>query len=124
MKNNIIVFTLCVLLICITQQFSVLPWWSFVIPILLLGAVFSYKGWRISAFSAGALAGFLVWSGGNLYSDIISHGLVLDKIALLLSVPKIILVLAAGIAGGLLTGIALFTGQATFANTQNRALQN
>lgn len=124
MKNNIIVLPLCVLLICITRQFSVLPWWSFVVPVLILGVVLSYKGWKIAAFPVGMLAGFLVWSGGDWYYDMIGHGLVFDKVALLLSVPKIILILAAGVVGGLLTGIALFTGQIVFATPPGTKLEN
>ena len=59
----------------------------------------------------GFLAGFLVWFGSNLYFDFTLSSSVLNKISLILSIPKILILLASGILGGLLTGLSLYTGK-------------
>jgi hypothetical protein len=124
MKNNLIVLTLCIVLICLIAQVSILPWWTFVIPVGVLGAIYAYNGWKISAFPTGVLAGFLVWCGGELYYDITGKGLALDSIAQLIAVPKIVVMVAAGILGGLLNGTALLAGYTAFAGTTPRTTEN
>lgn len=124
MKNNLIVLTLSIAFICIIGQVSILPWWTFVIPVCVLGAIYAYNGWKISAFPTGVLAGFLVWSGGELYYDIMGKGLVLDSIAQLIGVPKIVAIAAAGILGGLLNGTALLAGYTAFTGATPRTAEN
>lgn len=124
MKNNFIVLTLSIVIICFIGQVSILPWWTFVIPICVLGAVCSYNGWKITAFPTGMLAGFLVWCGGELYYDIMGKGLALDSIAQLIAVPKIVVIAAAGILGGLLNGTALLAGYTAFAGATPRTIEN
>lgn len=111
-RDNIKTALLLITLIILTRLIDILPWWSFVIPVLILGIVIRLKKWEVSGFMVGWLSGFLLWIGANMFFDATLQGDVLQKIGLLLSVPKIIVLLVSGIIGGLLTGLALYTGRA------------
>src|ERR1044072_5277707 len=90
---KIILLIIC--LVWVTKSIEMLPWWSFVIPVLLFGVVISIKKWRVAGFGIGFIAGFIIWFGGNMYFDITQNGIVLQKIGLLISVPKIVVMLIA-----------------------------
>jgi hypothetical protein len=111
-RDNIKTALLLIPLIIVTRMIDTLPWWIFVIPVLALGVALTLKKWEISSFSVGWLSGFIIWIGANLYFDQMLYGDILTKIGLLLSVPKMIVLLVSGIIGGLLTGLALYTGKA------------
>lgn len=111
-RDNIKTAFILIPVIILTRLISTLPWWIFVIPVLALGVIVTLKKWEISGFSIGWLCGFLIWIGANLFFDTMLDGDILFKIGLLLSVPKIIVLLVSGIIGGLLTGLALYTGKA------------
>jgi len=112
MRDNIKTIILIIPLIILTRLPEALPWWSFVVPVMILGIIITLKKWEVSGFMIGFLPGFLIWVGANLYFDAMLPGDVLKKIGLLLSVPKIIVLLISGITGGLVTGLALYTGKA------------
>ena len=111
-RDTIKVILLIIPLEIFTKKIEYFPWWSFVIPVLIFGMVITIRNWHFSSFTAGFLSGFLTWFGANLYFDLTLNGIVLDKIGLLLSVPKIIVLLISGLIGGLLTGLALYSGKA------------
>ena len=110
-SNNIKTLLITISLLLVAQMIDRLPWWSFVIPVLAFGVLISVKKWEISAFGIGFVAGFLVWLGANLYFDMTLGGIALDKIGLMLSVPKLIVMLISALIGGLLTALALYTGK-------------
>jgi hypothetical protein len=115
MKKNILdalkTISLIVVLMILTGMINGLPWWSFVIPVSILGVIISYRKWNVPGFAVGFIAGFMVWLMANLYFDITLGGTILNKMALLLSLSKITLLLFSGIIGGVLTGLALYTGK-------------
>jgi len=94
------------------------PWWGFVLPVFLWGIFVRSRGWDFPAFLTGFITGFLIWILANLYFDMRSGGIVLDKIALLFSIPKPLLLCVPGLIGGLLTGLALYTGNGLFTFTK------
>src|SRR5882757_9443734 len=98
-------------LILLTRMAGGLPWWSFVVPVFLFGMISKLLRWELPGFFIGSLGGFIIWFGTNLYYDIIYQGIVLDKMAAVLSVPKMIILLGSGLIGGLLSGLALYTGR-------------
>lgn len=100
-----------IILVIFTSIIESLPWWTFVVPVLILGMVINFRRWNVSVFSIGFLSGFIIWFGANLYFDTIVSGVILNKLGLLLSVPKIIVLVISGVIGGLLTGLALYTGK-------------
>lgn len=77
----------------------------------LFGAATAIWKWKVSAFVTGFLAGLVVWAGASLYFHYTLGGHVLDKIGVLLFVPGPVVILLSGIIGGLLTGLALYTGR-------------
>lgn len=109
--SNILAVLICIVLIVITRLSDALPWWSFVVPVLIFGGVISLLRWQVSGFVAGFIAGFIIWFGVNLFYDAQNGGLMMDRVAQLIFVPKLVMILIAGLLGGLLSGLALYTGK-------------
>jgi hypothetical protein len=118
MKNkalsHLMAILLIILLIVGTRMIEILPWWSFVIPVLVFGVVIGFRDWEVPGFTIGFLSGFIVWLGLNWYFDMTFNGIILNKIGLLVYLPKIVVLLISGIIGGLLTGLALLSGKSVF----------
>jgi len=106
------------LVIIITGMIDMFPWWSFVIPVALLGIIVRLRNWKVACLTIGFLAGFFIWSGSNLYFDIIQNGVILEKLGNLLAAPKFVVILLSGIIGGLLTALALYTGKLLIAEKE------
>ena len=88
-----------------------IPWWSCVVPVIVAGLIMKLRHWQTSFFGIGFLAGFLLWSIANLYFDIKYPGDILTSVGSLLFLPKIGVITISGIIGGLLTGLAFYTGK-------------
>jgi hypothetical protein len=110
-KDTLKVILIIVAIVLLTNCMQHAYWWVFVIPVIILGVFISLCGWKVYAFPVGFLAGFFIWFGANLYFDQVSNGIVLNKIGLLIAMPKVIVMVIAGIIGGLITGLALYTGK-------------
>lgn len=106
-KTMLIIFPL----IFMVSLLDLLPWWSFVVPVLALGAVIGYRQWQVASFSTGFLAGFITWCVTNACFMIARNNHVLNKIGLLIGMPGIVVLVISGLIGGLLTGLALYTGK-------------
>jgi len=89
---------------------SNLPWWSFIVPVFIFGAITGFRQSKHPVFLTGFLSGFVTWAGANWYFNTIYNN-PLYKIGLLLNLPVFLLIIIAGIAGGLLTGLALYAGK-------------
>lgn len=99
------------LILAVTRIVESIPWWSFVIPVMVLGVVIAVREWDVPCFAIGFSAGCIVWAAANLYFDINAGGTTLSRIALSVALPKIVLLLISSLIGGLLTGLALYTGR-------------
>jgi hypothetical protein len=88
-----------------------IPWYSFLIVVILFGFIITIRKWKVAAFSIGFLAGLIVWIGANLFYHLIFGGTVFEKLAKVMFIPQFVVLLLSGIIGGLLTGLALYTGQ-------------
>lgn len=110
-KNWIIILFSIIIIELIVGKIDILPWWSFVAPIMFLGILIGYKKVNITTFTTGFTAGFIVWSLGNIYFDISGSGLMIKRMASLLYIHKAVFLLTTGLIGGLLTGLALYTGK-------------
>ncbi len=93
------------------QLITILPWWSFVIPACMLGVMLPFRKWQMPSFAAGFIAGCLVWVGTTLFFNTYYAGKIMDKVALMIGLPQILLIVIIGIIGGILTGLAVYTGQ-------------
>jgi hypothetical protein len=96
------------LVIVAVKMIAALPWWSFVIPVILLGMFITARKWKVRTFTTGFLAGFLLWAGANLYFHLSFSGIILGRIE---AGPRVLVLLLSGVVGGLLTGFALYTGR-------------
>jgi hypothetical protein len=108
--DNIKTVVLVALTVTITGVIDALPWWSFIVPVILLGVFIKRSGWQTACITTGFLSGFIVWAGINLFVDKTSKGVLLNKLGQLIMMPEAIVILLAGILGGLLTSLALYTG--------------
>lgn len=102
------------ILIVITRRIEDLPWWFFVLPVLIFGVIIAFVKWNVSTFGVGFLVGFLIWLGADLYFSVFYGGIILGKIAMVLSMPKIAVIIISALIGGLVTGLALYTGARIF----------
>jgi hypothetical protein len=106
-SDNIKTALLLVPVVILSRQLEYIPWWSFVIPVMGLGITITLLKWEVSCFFVGFLCGFLIWSGMNFYFHLVFEGLIVEKFG----IASVILILSSGILGGLLTGLALYTGK-------------
>lgn len=111
-KNWTFILVSVILILLIIGRIDFLPWWAFVIPIMIFGFLITYKNTRFPAFATGFIAGFLVWCLGNIYFDISGSGLMLKRMADLLFIHKIVFLFISGLVGGTMAGLSLYTGKA------------
>lgn len=109
--KKIISVLIIIIVTSVIQLITILPWWSFVVPACILGITLPFQRWRISSFTAGFMAGFIVWLGTTLFFNSYYTGKITDKIALLIGLPQILLIVVVGIIGGMVTGLAVYTGE-------------
>ena len=111
-RNDVTITILVIILITTVVKLAVqFPWWFFVVPVLVFGSYIGIRKWNVAVFPTGFLAGFLIWFAGNFYFDKMSNGIIINKIALLLAMPSWLVFVISGLIGGLLTGLALYTGK-------------
>jgi hypothetical protein len=101
--------------ILISRAVNIFPWWGFVIPVIISGIILKSKEWDISFFGTGFLAGFLIWTIANFYFDQVFPGDILSNVGKLLFIPKFLVILISGIIGGLISGLAFYTGKSILA---------
>jgi len=105
------VFCFLVVLIVLVRMVDGIPWWSFLIPVGMFGVLISVWKWQVATFGTGFLVGLVLWIGASVYFHMKLGGTAFDKLGMVMSVPGIVVVIAAGVIGGLLTGLALYTGK-------------
>jgi|GEM_PF-1001500 len=116
--QNILVIILCSVVIISVSVLDFLPWWIFLVPVLILGYGLSLLKLKVNGFELGFISGFLIWFGGNLLFDLQYNGFTLFKLAKLVNAPKVLLLIASGMIGGLLTGLALYVGKNIFKDAE------
>ena len=109
--RSILVMVICGVIIISLGNIDLLPWWFFILPVIMLGYCLNLLEWDLNAFMVGFIAGFFIWFGGNLLFDLQYNGSILVKLANLLGVPKVVLLFVSGSAGGTLTGLAMYIGK-------------
>jgi hypothetical protein len=108
--KKIITFAIIILVSIVVQLIPFLPWWSFLVPIFLMGVVLPLERWKIPPFLMGFIAGFLVWSLATLYFETIYKGEIMSKISKIIAVPDYLIYGIIGFIGGILTGLSLYSG--------------
>ena len=87
-----------------------LPWWSFSVPVFLLGLFLPLKKWKVSPFLWGFITGFMAWVLSTIYFEIIYKGEIMQSVAKIMKVKPYLLHPAIGLIGGLLTGLGVYSG--------------
>jgi len=87
-----------------------LPWWSIAIAAFGVAALIPQKALR--AFLSGFLGLFILWGGLAWWIDMNNQGILSKRIAELMQIPgkPFVLVLATGLIGGLVAGVAALSG--------------
>ncbi len=86
-----------------------MPWWILIIISFVIG--FMVYGPGFNLFLAGFLGGGLVWLGLSFKLHTDSGGILTDKMISIFGYEDgIVLILAAGILGGLIAGFSIVTG--------------
>lgn len=119
LSGNLKTIAILIPAIVLVKLIDALPWWSFIAAVMAIGIVTGLQQWKVSGFLIGFVCGFLIWLGGNLYFHFAYHGQLLERIP---AAPKIMVLLVSGLIGGVLTGLALYTGRAIAIN-KKAALQ-
>jgi hypothetical protein len=109
--KNILVIVICGIVIVSLGNIDLLPWWSFFLPVMIVGYSLALLKLNLNAFVLGFISGFLIWFCGNLLFDIQYNGFILVKLADLLHVPKVLLLFLSGVIGGVITGLAMYVGK-------------
>ena len=107
-QSRIQVFLALSLFILLFRMIDGPPWWSFILPVMVLGACIPSGRLNISYFSAGFSSGCFVWIASTLYYHFIYKGVLIDRIGMGYGV---IALTASGLIGGLLTGLAFYAGK-------------
>jgi hypothetical protein len=109
--RNSATFAALIIVILASGLIDSLPWWFFIIPVLLFGMITQVMEWTGAGFSIGFSAGFLVWFGGNFYYGFVFGGATLQKIGHIYSLPGYVTLLLSGLPGGILAGLAFYVGK-------------
>src|SRR5258708_35524941 len=105
-KENLKTIFLALAVILLTGLPDLFPWWTFLIPVLALGAIVTLRKWQVSAFSTGFAAGFIGWFGANMYFSYHYHYVVFRKIGLMLNAARVAVLLIATCDCGVVHGTA------------------
>ena len=89
--KNILVIVICGIIIVSMGNIDRLPWWIFLLPVMIVGYGLTLLKWDLNAFMVGFISGFLIWFFGNLLFDVQYDGFIIAKMAGLLNVPKVLL---------------------------------
>ena len=110
-----IIYILIIIVTCaLVQSVSVLPWWTFVIPVFLIGILMSKKEVNKMPFFTGFLAGFILWVAATFFFHLRYGGRTLEVIPSLINFKKPVAVIIIGLIGGLITGLSLLSGYMLF----------
>jgi len=109
-RSRILVFLVLSLLILLFRMIDGPPWWSFIIPVMVLGACIPAGRFDISS-------GFFVWIASTLYYHLIYEGVLINRIGMGYGVIALI---ASGMIGGLLTGLAFYAGKSLTVYSNNK----
>ena len=79
--KNILVIVICGILIVSMGNIDRLPWWIFLLPVMIVGYGLTLLKWDLNAFMVGFISGFLIWFFGNLLFDVQYDGFIIAKMA-------------------------------------------
>ena len=114
MKANIVFTGLNLVLTVVIGNIVALPWWSFLVMSLFMGLFAAMRGIKINAFLTGFASGFLNWFGATLFFHSMYEGDLIGRVAEMFYMPAYLFLPVLGIIGGLLNGLACYTGYSIF----------
>lgn len=108
--KKIITLLILISVSLVFQSIAIFPWWLFLVPVFLSGVLLPLETWKVNSFLSGFLAGFMVWLFSSFCFEMFYDGKMIRTISAVLSVPYYLLYAGIGLLGGLLTGLAFYSG--------------
>lgn len=109
MKTFILFTIVCISSVSV-QMVNFLPWWSFLCLVFFLGIILPVKKARFSVFLLGFFAGATSWILPMFYYQFRYSGEIMSVFADCLDIHLVALMICIGILGGLISGLALYSG--------------
>lgn len=122
--RNLIATGTVILIILIMGAIPYVPWWLFTLPVFLLGIIAGLKKWNIASFLSGFGGGFIAWFGGSFYYGSIKNPVIIGRVASLMGLPPVVVLTVSGIIGGVLAGLALYSGKKIFSTRDVPSLES
>jgi len=114
--NNLKVLLLLIIIEVAVESIPNFPWWSFVISIFAFGVWIGGSNFKVSTFILGFCSGFFCWTVGNLYFHFVYNGTFFQSDR---HFPVFLLLLGSGLLGGVLSGLAFYTGSLFFKKVES-----
>lgn len=112
LMKNIIWLLINFILITASQLIFTRFWWNFLPISIVTGIVCGYINVPVKAFGIAFISGFISWLGGTIYYHFNFAGDMLVKTGQMFLMPKWLFILFIGLLGGLLNGLAFYSGYA------------
>jgi hypothetical protein len=110
MKRNSSLAIVAFVTIILIQWLNVISWWSFLIPVFVIGILVGWKKLKVESFLCGFIAGFFAWILPTIFYEYVYEGAIMQQIADMIQLPYFLLLLIIGIIGGVTSGLALYSG--------------
>jgi len=108
--KTFITFLFTIITILLASFLSSLPWWSFLVPLFLLGVFLPLVKWKVNAFLTAFFGGLFTWIGATLYYEMTYEGQLIEAIGEVMQLNPILLYGLVGLIGGTLSGLAVYSG--------------
>lgn len=108
--KRLITLAILIIVLLVMGALAFLPWWLFLIPVFLLGVFLPLQKWKVYPFLWGFIAGFIVWVLSTTYFEITYEGALMQPVAKIMKLNPYLLYLTIGLIGGVLTGMAVYSG--------------
>ncbi|MBS1664525.1 MAG: hypothetical protein JST68_25995 [Bacteroidetes bacterium] len=116
MSDNVRTGLILSALLVFSRLVTAAPWWSYVIPAFGLGMYAAFRKWKTACLRVGFLTGFLVWVCADAWFQHSLHG---GLFRLAGRAGGMAVFFASGIIGGLLSGLALYSGKSLLADKKS-----
>lgn len=108
--KTIITFLVVAVIVVFVPLFDCIPWWTFLIPLFILGVALPLQKWRVHAFLTAFSAGLCAWLGATVYFEMSYDGQIVEIASGIAELDTWLLYIIIGLIGGVLSGLAFYSG--------------
>lgn len=110
MKKTI---TILIFISVVFQIIPFFPWWIYLVPVFVSGAILPLDAWKVFPFRTGFVTGFLVWIISTIGFELYYKGEIMSKMSKIISdspAAQYLIYILIGLIGGFLTALAFYSG--------------